>query len=149
MPVATDHNPSALNRARTPGRLRRFPTAVTLTHALSLAWIGSTAAQEESGTARHGVFVFECFDTGFFPEEVEDCLNGFPGVRESRVFGRPHPRLGEVPCAEIALDPGTDLDGLKTHCARMLSPYKVPLEFTVVDAVARTPGGKILRRAPA
>jgi acyl-CoA synthetase (AMP-forming)/AMP-acid ligase II len=85
----------------------------------------------------------------FFPEEVEDCLNGFPGVRESRVFGRPHPRLGEVPCAEIALDPGTDLDDLKTHCAHMLSPYKVPLEFTVVDAVARTPGGKILRRAPA
>jgi acyl-CoA synthetase (AMP-forming)/AMP-acid ligase II len=84
----------------------------------------------------------------FFPEEVEDCLNGFPGVRESRVFGRPHPRLGEVPCAEVALDPGTDVEGLKTHCARVLSPYKVPLEITLVDAVARTPGGKILRRMP-
>ena len=35
---------------------------------------------------------------------------------------------------------------LKAHCARALSPYKVPVEFTVVEAVPRTPGGKILRR---
>jgi len=34
---------------------------------------------------------------------------------------------------------------LKTHCARLLSSYKVPLEFTVVDAVPRTPSGKIRR----
>jgi acyl-CoA synthetase (AMP-forming)/AMP-acid ligase II len=27
-----------------------------------------------------------------------------------------------------------------------LSPYKVPAAFTVVDATAKTPGGKILRR---
>ena len=35
---------------------------------------------------------------------------------------------------------------LKAHCARALSPYKVPVEFTVVEAVPRTSGGKILRR---
>ena len=47
----------------------------------------------------------------FFPEEVEDCINQFPGVRESRVFGRPHPHLGEVPCAEIVVEPaGCDLE---------------------------------------
>jgi acyl-CoA synthetase (AMP-forming)/AMP-acid ligase II len=28
----------------------------------------------------------------------------------------------------------------------MLSPYKVPVEWTPVDSVARTPGGKILRQ---
>jgi acyl-coenzyme A synthetase/AMP-(fatty) acid ligase len=84
----------------------------------------------------------------FFPEEVEDCINQFPGVKESRVLSRPHARLGEVPCAEIVLDAAAcDLDALKAHCARALSPYKVPLEFTVVQAVARTPGGKILRRS--
>jgi len=82
----------------------------------------------------------------FFPEEVEDCINQFQGVKESRVFGRPHARMGEVPCAEVVLDSrGCDLGALKTHCARLLSSYKVPLEFTVVDAVPRTPSGKIRR----
>ena len=84
----------------------------------------------------------------FFPEEVESCIDQFPGVKESRVYGRAHAHLGEVPCAEIAVDAsGFDLATLKAHCARALSPYKVPVEFTVVEAVPRTPGGKILRRA--
>jgi len=83
----------------------------------------------------------------FFPEEVEGCIDQCPGIVESRVFGRAHAHLGEVPCAEIVVDAGTfDLDTLKAHCARALSPYKVPVEFTVVEAVPRTPGGKILRR---
>jgi len=83
----------------------------------------------------------------FFPEEVEECIDQFPGIKESRVFGRAHARLGEAPCAEIVVDPGgCDLDGLKAHCARVLSPYKVPVEWSVVEAVPRTPGGKILRR---
>jgi long-chain acyl-CoA synthetase len=82
----------------------------------------------------------------FFPEEVEDCINQFPGITESRVFSRPHPRVGEVPCAEVVLDSnGCDLDALKAHCARALSSYKVPLEFTVVSTVPRTPSGKICR----
>jgi long-chain acyl-CoA synthetase len=83
----------------------------------------------------------------FFPEEVEDCINAFPGVRESRVVGHLHPRLGEIPRAEIVLDtPGCDLDALRAHCARALSAYKVPVEYTVVSAIAKTSGGKILRR---
>jgi long-chain acyl-CoA synthetase len=85
----------------------------------------------------------------FFPEEVEACINAFPGVRESRVLGRPHARLGEIPRAEIVLaSPAFDLDALRMHCARALSSYKVPVDFTVVAAIAKTPGGKILRRPP-
>jgi acyl-CoA synthetase (AMP-forming)/AMP-acid ligase II len=84
----------------------------------------------------------------FFPEEVEACINEFPGVKESRVFATPHPHLDQVPEAEVVFDaPRPDLDALRAHCARALSPYKVPLHFAVVDAVAKTPGGKILRRA--
>ena len=84
----------------------------------------------------------------FFPEEVEACINAFPGIEESRVFGRAHARLGQVPCAEIVAAAGpVDMDALRAHCARTLSSYKVPVEFTVVPTVPRTPGGKILRRA--
>ena len=83
----------------------------------------------------------------FFPDEVEACINEFPGITESRVFGKPHAHLGEVPSAEIVVaTPSPNLDALRAHCARALSPYKIPLEFTVVEAIARTPGGKILRR---
>ena len=83
----------------------------------------------------------------FFPEEVEECINQFPGVKESRVFGTPHAHLGQVPHAEVVLDTrNPDLNALRAHCARALSPHKVPLEFTVVEAIARAPGGKILRR---
>ena len=83
----------------------------------------------------------------FFPEEVEECVNQFPGVRESRVFGHPHHRLGQVPRAEIVLDSTeVDLEALKMHCARNLAPYKIPLQVTVVKEIARTASGKILRR---
>jgi acyl-CoA synthetase (AMP-forming)/AMP-acid ligase II len=52
-----------------------------------------------------------------------------------------------VPQAEVVLDtPRPDLGALRAHCARALSPYKVPLEFAVVEEIAKTPGGKILRR---
>jgi acyl-CoA synthetase (AMP-forming)/AMP-acid ligase II len=64
------------------------------------------------------------------------------------VFATPHPHLGQVPRAQVAFaTPSPDLDGLRAHCARALSPYKVPVEFTVVEATAKTPGGKILRRS--
>lgn len=83
----------------------------------------------------------------FFPEEVEDCINRFAGIRESRVFGDPHPRVGQVPRAEIVLTgDACDVGALAAHCARALSSYKVPLDFTVVPAIVKTPGGKILRR---
>ncbi len=85
----------------------------------------------------------------FFPEEVEACLNAFPGIRESRVFGRIHHRLGQVPIAEIVLaEPATALDrqALQAHCAGQLSPLKIPVELTVVEAIPKTAGGKILRR---
>jgi len=108
-----------------------------------LGWLDQVGALHLKGRKKTVMFVA---GLKFFPEEVEDCINQFRGIKESRVFSRPHARMGEVPCAEVVLDSrGCDLDALKTHCARLLSSYKVPLEFTVVDAVPRTPSGKIRR----
>jgi len=111
---------------------------------------GDIGSRDESGAVylkgRKKAVIFVA-GLKFFPEEVEECITQFPGVKEARVFGRAHAHLGEVPCAEIVLDStGCDLDALRAHCAHALSPYKVPVEFTVVEAVPRTPGGKILRR---
>jgi long-chain acyl-CoA synthetase len=82
-----------------------------------------------------------------FPEEVEAVLDRQPGVRASRVVGRAHPRMGEVPVAEIVLEPGATVDPrvLGAACADVLSSFKVPIDFVVVDAIPRTAGGKIRR----
>jgi acyl-CoA synthetase (AMP-forming)/AMP-acid ligase II len=112
-----------------------------------IGWLDGDGALFLQGRKKAVIFVA---GLKFFPDEVEACINEFPGVKESRVFGTPHPRLGQVPRAEVVLDgPHRDLDALRRHCARALSPYKVPLDFTVVETIARTPGGKILRRPSA
>jgi long-chain acyl-CoA synthetase len=82
-----------------------------------------------------------------FPEEIEAVLNRHPAVRESRVFGRLHPHLGEVVEAEIVLaaeDAG--IENLSLFCREHLATYKIPTRFHVVPALPRTPvTGKIRR----
>jgi acyl-CoA synthetase (AMP-forming)/AMP-acid ligase II len=109
-----------------------------------IGWLDESGALHLQGRKKAVIFVA---GVKFFPDEVEACINRFPGVKESRVYGHPHARLGQVPRAEIVLESARcDLNALRTHCARALSPYKVPNDFAVVPAIARTPGGKILRR---
>jgi acyl-CoA synthetase (AMP-forming)/AMP-acid ligase II len=109
-----------------------------------IGWQDESGALYLAGRKKTVIFVA---GVKFFPEEVEDCINRFAGVKESRVFGHPHPRLGQVPHAEVALTAADiDLDALRAHCARALSTYKVPVHFDIVAAIAKTPGGKVLRR---
>jgi len=84
----------------------------------------------------------------FFGEEVEEVLARHPGVRESRVFGREHPRLGEIPVAEIVPEdpeaPPAKRE-LLALCREALPAYKVPRELRVVPELARTETGKVKR----
>jgi long-chain acyl-CoA synthetase len=84
-----------------------------------------------------------------FPEEIESVLNRHPGVRESRVYGTPHPHLGEVVEAELVLDaPDASLDSIKAFCKEHLASYKIPMRFSIVSALPRTAvTGKIRRAA--
>jgi long-chain acyl-CoA synthetase len=111
-----------------------------------VGWFDGAGALHLKGRRKAVIFVG---GMKFFPEEVEGCINGFPGVRESRVYGRPHARLGDIPHAEVAVEPGCDLGALQAHCARALSSWKVPIKFEVVERVPRSLGGKILRRTDA
>jgi acyl-CoA synthetase (AMP-forming)/AMP-acid ligase II len=45
-----------------------------------------------------------------FPDEVEEHLREYPGVRDAGIVGVADDRLGEVPWAFLVLAPGTDLD---------------------------------------
>jgi acyl-CoA synthetase (AMP-forming)/AMP-acid ligase II len=73
-----------------------------------------------------------------FPDEVEEHLREFPGVRDAAVAGVPDERLGEVPWAFLVVAPGTSLDAdtLRTWCRERMAPYKI------------RPGVTILERAP-
>jgi len=85
-----------------------------------------------------------------FPEEVERVLNGHPAVERSRVFGREHPQMGQVPVAEIIpADPAAPPKpvDLQRHCKAVLSAYKVPMVFKMVDELPLTASGKIKRLA--
>jgi long-chain acyl-CoA synthetase len=84
----------------------------------------------------------------FFGEEVEAVLATHPAIRESRVFAREHPHLGEIPVAEIVLEDAAESPSrqdLVAHCRAALPAYKVPREFRVLEALPRTATGKLAR----
>jgi O-succinylbenzoic acid--CoA ligase len=83
------------------------------------------------------------------PLEVERVLDRVPGVRESAVFGRSDPEWGERVCARLIVEaPFTfDLDALRDAIRPHLAPHQRPREIELVDALPRTPSGKLLRRA--
>jgi acyl-CoA synthetase (AMP-forming)/AMP-acid ligase II len=85
------------------------------------------------------------------PAEVEAVLMEHPAVRDCGVVARPNPEAGEIPCAFVVLREGLASDEAmkKSLCgfvADRLTHYKQPREVHFVDAVPRTPSGKILRR---
>ncbi len=83
-----------------------------------------------------------------FPEEIEAVLCAMPEVRFARVIGKPHPRVGAVPVAEIvardAANPPT-ISALAAHCRAALSRYKVPVDFKLVESLPLTASGKVKR----
>jgi long-chain acyl-CoA synthetase len=83
-----------------------------------------------------------------FPEEVEAVLNTHPGVAESRVVALAHATFGNIPVAEIVpRDPVSPprTGELVAACRAKLSTYKLPLKFTIVPSIPKTPSGKIQR----
>ena len=85
------------------------------------------------------------------PAEVEAVLLEHPAVRDCGVVARPDASCGEIPCAFVVLregnPPSLTLDeALRTFVAERLTHYKQPREIRFVEAVPRTPSGKILRR---
>jgi long-chain acyl-CoA synthetase len=83
-----------------------------------------------------------------FPEEIEAVLNRHPAVRESRVYARTHPHLGEVVAADIVLNqPDAGLDSIRAFCRAHLADYKIPVSFNRVNALPRTAATGKIRRA--
>jgi fatty-acyl-CoA synthase len=79
-----------------------------------------------------------------FPEEVEEAIKTFPGVRDAVAVGVPDDRFGEAVTGIIELQPSVtiDVDELRAHVKRHLAAFKAPRHVVVVDSIGRAPNGK-------
>jgi acyl-CoA synthetase (AMP-forming)/AMP-acid ligase II len=85
------------------------------------------------------------------PAEVEALLLEHPAVRDCGVVAKPDLDAGEIPCAFVVLRDGFTAGGaldqeLRGFVADRLAHHKQPREVRFVDAIPRTPSGKVLRR---
>lgn len=79
---------------------------------------------------------YRCGGEMVMPTEVEGVLARFPGVAQVHVAGIPHDRMGEVGCAFVVADAGSELteQALIDHCRVELARFKVPAHVLFVDA---------------
>ena len=79
------------------------------------------------------------------PTEVEAFLLEHPAISKAQVIGVPDPRLAEVACACVVVEPGqaiTDAD-LDAFCRGKMASFKIPRHLLVVDDYPMTSSGKV------
>lgn len=85
-----------------------------------------------------------------WPAELENVITDHPDVIECAVFGVPHERWGETPCAHVMVREGSRVTEAEIAdlCAERLGSYKKPGRVVVTtEPLPKTPVGKIKRRA--
>ena len=79
------------------------------------------------------------------PTEVEAFLLEHPAVNKVQVIGVPDPRLAEVACACVVVEPGraiTDSD-LDAFCRGKMASFKIPRHLVIMDDYPMTSSGKV------
>lgn len=84
-----------------------------------------------------------------YPAEIELALSAYPGLRDYAVIGVPDPVWGEVGRLFVVLEDAADFepDGVLTYLRGRLAAYKVPKQVSVIEALPRTPTGKVQTQA--
>jgi long-chain acyl-CoA synthetase len=83
-----------------------------------------------------------------YPREVEEVLYAHPAVAEAAVVGIREALLGEDVLAFVVLKAGAtaEASALIAFCQERLAKYKCPKQVRFLDAMPKTPIGKILRK---
>lgn len=81
------------------------------------------------------------------PVEVESCLSLHEGVAEVAVVGLPDERWGKIVVAFVKRRGDVTADDLDRHCRDSgLANFRRPRRFVFVEAIPKSPVGKLLRR---
>jgi 2-furoate---CoA ligase len=81
------------------------------------------------------------------PVEIESCLSLHPAVLEVAVVGLPDERWGKVVTAFVKRSRHVSEQELDSYCRESgLAAFKRPRSFVFVDAIPKSPVGKLLRR---
>ncbi len=80
--------------------------------------------------------------------EVEEVIYLDNRIEEVAVIGVSHPKWVEAVVAVVVPKKGAEIsrDMIKEHCDKNLARFKLPKEVVLVDALPKTPTGKILKR---
>jgi len=108
---------------------------------------GDFATVEADGAMRllgRGSQVINTGGEKVFPEEVEEAIKRFPGVRDAAVVGIPDRRFGERICAVVDMSDGQrpELAAISAHVRAHLAAYKAPREL-VCAPIVRAANGKL------
>ena len=79
--------------------------------------------------------------------EIEEVLRGHPDVSDCAVVGVPDPMWGDRVCAAVIGTPGRapDPKSLRAWIGERLSPWKVPREVRLVEALPANALGKVVK----
>jgi acyl-CoA synthetase (AMP-forming)/AMP-acid ligase II len=82
-----------------------------------------------------------------YPAEIERVLAEHPSVEECAAFGIADERWGELPVAAVVAVDGADIDAQEVadFCAARLARHKRPRRIELLEALPRSPAGKVLR----
>jgi acyl-CoA synthetase (AMP-forming)/AMP-acid ligase II len=83
-----------------------------------------------------------------YPSEVEQVIWTHPAVQDCAVIGIPHADWGEAVTAVIELNQGAQAteDEIIAYCRPKLGGIKTPKRIVFVDALPRSPNGKVLKK---
>jgi fatty-acyl-CoA synthase len=83
-----------------------------------------------------------------YPLEIEERIHSHPSVLEAAVIGVPDDEWGESLRAFVVCRQGMELSAADVQhwCKETLANYKCPKTVEFVDALPRTPTGKVLKR---
>lgn len=84
-----------------------------------------------------------------YPREIEEVLTSHPKVAEAAVIPVADPLRGEIPKAFVVLHEGQRIDPrqLRQLCRERLAEYKIPRQIEIIDALPKTPTGKIQKKS--
>ncbi len=80
------------------------------------------------------------------PAELEAVLLTNPHIKDAAVVRSPDPEAGEVPKAFVVTDGSLTTDEVIDFVAERVSPHKKVRRVEFIDAIPKSPSGKILRR---